>query len=156
MPFNLASHQPIKDLLKEIGGEEAAKAMPTPSFSLRVNEQGQMFVRVTAGEVIHGHGLSLKHACFSRFSKHMRMIIDDGLRVYHNEEYTHYIKTIPRFLAFILRPSTWSTLYNSSECARQRESGVSSLDGMFLDKRSSNSVARRHYSLEGITKLLLP
>lgn len=52
MPFNLASHQPIKDLLKEIGGEEAAKAMPTPSFSLCVNEQGQMFVRVTGGEVI--------------------------------------------------------------------------------------------------------
>lgn len=51
MPFNLTSLQPVRDLLREIGGEEAAKVMPTPTFSVCVNEQGQMFVRVTAGEV---------------------------------------------------------------------------------------------------------
>lgn len=85
MPFNLAIHQPIKDLLKEIGGEEAAKAMPTPSFSLCVNEQGQMFVRVAAGEVIHGHGLSIQHACYSRFSKHISMIVYGRLHVYQHK-----------------------------------------------------------------------
>ena len=51
MPFNLASSQAIKELLREIGGEEATKTMPTPTFSLCVNEQGQMFVRVLAGKV---------------------------------------------------------------------------------------------------------
>ncbi|CAB1097818.1 unnamed protein product [Ectocarpus sp. CCAP 1310/34] len=50
MPYNMTSFQPIRDLLREIGGEEAAKTMPTPTFSVCVNEQGQMFVRVTAGE----------------------------------------------------------------------------------------------------------
>ncbi|CAN0401255.1 unnamed protein product, partial [Ectocarpus fasciculatus] len=50
MPYNMTSFQPIRNLLREIGGEEAAKTMPTPTFSVCVNEQGQMFVRVTAGE----------------------------------------------------------------------------------------------------------
>ncbi|CAN0521238.1 unnamed protein product [Ectocarpus sp. 12 AP-2014] len=50
MPYNMTSFQPIRDLLREIGGEEAAKTMPTPTFSVCVNEQGQMFVRVTAGK----------------------------------------------------------------------------------------------------------
>lgn len=52
MAYNMTSFQPIRDLLREIGGEEAAKTMPTPTFSVCVNEKGQMFVRVTAGEVI--------------------------------------------------------------------------------------------------------
>lgn len=52
LPYNMTSFQPIRDLLREIGGEEAAKTMPTPTFSVCVNEKGQMFVRVTAGEVI--------------------------------------------------------------------------------------------------------
>ena len=51
MAYNMTSFQPIRDLLREIGGEEAAKTMPTPTFSVCVNEKGQMFVRVTAGEV---------------------------------------------------------------------------------------------------------
>eukprot|EP00903_Cladosiphon_okamuranus_P011682 g10988.t1 len=50
MAYNMTSFQPIRDLLREIGGEEAAKTMPTPTFSVCVNEKGQMFVRVTAGE----------------------------------------------------------------------------------------------------------
>lgn len=52
MAYNMTSFQPIRDLLREIGGEEAAKTMPTPTFSVCVNEKGRMFVRVTAGEVI--------------------------------------------------------------------------------------------------------
>lgn len=52
MAYNMTSFQPIRDLLREIGGEEAAKTMPTPTFSVCVNEKGQMLVRVTAGEVI--------------------------------------------------------------------------------------------------------
>ena len=52
LPYNMTSFQPIRDLLREIGGEEAAKTMPTPTFSVCVNDKGQMFVRVTAGEVI--------------------------------------------------------------------------------------------------------
>lgn len=56
----MTSFQPIRDLLREIGGEEAAKTMPTPSFSVCVNEKGQMFVRVTAGEVITGKRSILK------------------------------------------------------------------------------------------------
>ena len=51
MPFNLTSSQPIRDLLREIGGEEAAQVMATPTFSVCVNEHGQMFVSVTAGKV---------------------------------------------------------------------------------------------------------
>lgn len=54
MPYNMTSFQPVRDLLREIGGEEAAKTMPTPTFSVCVNEKGQMFVRVTAGEVRRG------------------------------------------------------------------------------------------------------
>ncbi|CAM9101157.1 unnamed protein product, partial [Scytosiphon promiscuus] len=50
MAYNMTGHQPIRDLLREIGGEEAAKAMAPPTFTMCVNDQGQMFLRVTAGE----------------------------------------------------------------------------------------------------------
>ena len=51
MPFNLTSSQPIRDLLREIGGEEAAQVMEAPTFSVCVNEHGQMFVSITPGKV---------------------------------------------------------------------------------------------------------
>ncbi|CAM9751456.1 unnamed protein product, partial [Hapterophycus canaliculatus] len=56
MAYNMTGHQPIRDLLREIGGEEAAKSMPPPTFTMCVNEQGQMFLRVTAGEEDDGAG----------------------------------------------------------------------------------------------------
>lgn len=51
IPYNMCSLQAIRDLLREIGGEEAAKAMPAPDFAICQNEKGQMFLRITVGKV---------------------------------------------------------------------------------------------------------
>lgn len=51
MPYNMSSLHAIRDLLREIGGEAAAKVMPTPTFSVCLNDQGHMLVHITAGKV---------------------------------------------------------------------------------------------------------
>lgn len=73
MPYNLTSLDSIRNMLRELGGEEAAKVMPPPTFSLCVNKQGRMFVRITPGEVsglvmgIASNRIMLPYVSFHRY-----------------------------------------------------------------------------------------
>lgn len=80
MPFNLTSLQPVKDLLREIAGEEAAKVMPTPTFSLCVNEQGQMILRVSAGKVSQCGSALTRDALSRRFLLYIPRVFACAIR----------------------------------------------------------------------------
>ncbi|CAM9328183.1 unnamed protein product [Chrysoparadoxa australica] len=50
MPYHLASHREIRDLIVELGGEEATAELPTPTFVIGVDADGRMFVGLEASE----------------------------------------------------------------------------------------------------------